>query len=576
MIILHHNSHGMQFFYLIFIIFVITGSVFSQNNYPQEDFISPIDFTIKLSGTFGEIRSDHFHSGIDIKTEELIGKNIYAIADGFISRIKIKPGGYGKALYIEHPNGYTSVYGHLDEFNNAIGDFAKALQYENKSYDLDVYLKPDVLPVLQGEVIALSGNTGYSGGPHLHFEIRETNQQKPVNPLLFGYDVEDNTPPFLGSIKIYPFVVADTAVYSYDGQIYQIKYLNNQYQLMDPMPLKVPSSFFLGLNTFDPFNSWKNKNGVYEVQLFLDDSLIYQHKLEKFSFEETRYINALIDYPEKISNKRTFQTIYQQPNNRLSIYKQVKNRGVIILDDTLSHKLRYVITDIRGNMSVLDFTVIRSEKLSVNNSFISETDYFFPYDEENIFDSIGFSIKIPAFSLYNNINFDYHYEENQEFPYGLHHCHHETTPLQRWSELKINLDPVPAEYWDKSYIAKVEKKEKDAIIGRIVGNSILADIREFGDFTVLIDTIAPIITPFNTDDLKMGNRFIIKVVDEGSGVKSYIPTFNDQWVLMEYDAKNDLLIYRKDEHLPEGNVKFELIVTDMLGNETSWTTTFTN
>ncbi|MCD4698124.1 MAG: M23 family metallopeptidase, partial [Bacteroidales bacterium] len=275
---------------LVFFI-LVTQILFSQNNYPPDVFISPLDIPIKLSGTFGELRSNHFHSGIDIKTGEKTGLNIYTIADGFISRIKIQSGGYGKALYVTHPNGYVSVYGHLNKYNDNINEFVIKEQYRRQSFEIDLYLKEGQISVSQGEIIAYSGNSGRSGGPHLHFEIRDEKSQKPINPLLFGYEVTDRVKPLINLLKVYPMSNIDQINGKNTSAIYYPIANKGNYKLKYSDTIKITGSAYFGLNCFDPFNRGLNKNGVYSIKMFVDSSLVYAHKLETFSFDETRYIN---------------------------------------------------------------------------------------------------------------------------------------------------------------------------------------------------------------------------------------------------------------------------------------------
>ena len=173
-----------QFYMRLIIIpflFFISVSM-AQNSYPQDYFQSPLEIPLILSGTFAELRSNHFHSGLDIKTQQQSGLKVMAAASGFVSRIKVSHFGYGKALYITHPNGYTTVYAHLQNFNPEIDAYIKHRQYKNESYEIELFPKAGELLVNNGDIVAYSGNTGGSGGPHLHFEIRN-KQEHPMNPM---------------------------------------------------------------------------------------------------------------------------------------------------------------------------------------------------------------------------------------------------------------------------------------------------------------------------------------------------------------------------------------------------------
>jgi hypothetical protein len=286
----------MQYKVLTVLLF-FNQALFAQNNqYPQDFFRSPIDGRIYLSGTFAELRSNHFHAGIDIKTGGEIGKNIYAIADGYVSRIKVSPYGYGHAVYIAHPNGFTSVYGHLNEILGPYGVYVKQQQYSKQKFALDLYFQVDQFPVNKGDTIAISGNTGSSGGPHLHFEIRETATQEPINPLLFGYQIKDHITPKIRGLRIYP-AEKKTLINGENQAVgFSLRGWGKEYKLLNSDTISISGDFYTAINTIDKQNDSENRNGVYQIELWIDSTLFYMHNMERINFSTSRYLNTLIDF----------------------------------------------------------------------------------------------------------------------------------------------------------------------------------------------------------------------------------------------------------------------------------------
>jgi murein DD-endopeptidase MepM/ murein hydrolase activator NlpD len=562
----------------IFLLFIISLQLTAQNYIPQNYFIPPVDITLYLSGTFAELRSDHFHSGMDIRTGEVEGLNIYAIADGYISRIKVTPGGYGKALYITHPNGFVSVYGHLQRYNPTLNEYVIKQQYLRESYQVDLFPKKDQFMVKQGEVVAISGNTGRSGGPHLHFEIRDEATQKPLNPLLFGFKVTDNTPPVINLVKIYPASINSTINHKSNPAEYFTVHKGHEYSLNNTDTITIGGSAYFGINTYDPFNNGNNKNGVYSIRLFVDSALVYKHTANKFSFDETRYINSFIDYKDFKQKKRRIQKSYIQPNNHLSIYNHEINKGVIeFIEDKVSH-IRYVVSDIAGNETSLSFYVL-GKNIENNQSIEKKPEAIqgelFTYTHKNYFKTDDLVFEVPGRALYDTIQFIYQVSASPENAYSsLHHLHVDYVPLHTWCNLSIWPDLLPINLQDKALIAKViEDGEFESAGGEWVDGFIKTRIREFGNYCIVIDTVPPEIKPLNIKyqkNLTNQKTIKIKISDELSGIKTYNGMLNDNWILMEYDIKNELLIYRFDKNLEQGSNIFKLTVTDEKRNQSNY------
>ena len=568
------NNTGLIKIIFFTILFLLNNFAESQNKYPQYYFRSPIDFPVKLSGTFGELRTDHFHSGIDIKTNGKQGKFIYAIADGYISRIKISESGFGKAIYITHPNGYVSVYAHLKKYNKKIEKFVRAKQYECELFAIQIFPKKNEFPVTKGEIIALSGNSGGSDGPHLHFEIRETKTEIPINPLLFGIDVKDYVKPKIRTLKVYPFDSNSRIDSSSSPVEYKVVGWGQLYRLENYDTLDVSGKIAFGIQTYDLFNDVKNKNGVYSIELYVDSVLYYSHTSEKFSFNESLYINSLIDYKEFKQNKRRIQKNYIDPNNKLSIYDSIINKGWITFSDTLYHNITYVVKDVKKNTSKLLFT-IKSYLCENIDTVIHDSTYVsgnrFLYDTANSFENKNIKIYFPENSFYDSFNFIYSESESIEEGFSkVYHLHNEFTPVHKRFNLSIKTDSLPEFLWEKAIIVRLNKNDDLRTKGGKWKNGfITAKVREFGRYTVVVDTIAPEIKPLNIHNKKKIYNYKtikIKIIDDLSGIKFYRGTMNHKWILMEYDAKNDLLTYFIDDRMKKGKNHFMLEVKDERGN----------
>ena len=555
----------MKYFSLVFIL-----SLFININLVAQDYVSPVDFDILLSGTFGELRSNHFHAGIDIKTQGVEGQKIRAIADGYISRIKVSTWGYGKVIYINHPEtGHTSVYAHLQSFNKNISKRVKQEHYNKESFELNFFPKKNELIVKQGEVIGLSGNTGGSNGAHLHFEIRETKNSKPINPLQFNFKVVDNISPILKKIKFYCFDT--TLINGYNSsKIYNIIKHNNNYTISEIPNIK--GDFAIGIYTYDQAEGAYNKNGIYSIKLYVDSTLYYEFKVDKLDFNTTRYINAHIDYCEKIENNIKFHRCYKLPHNNLTNYSNLINNGIINFNDTSIHDLRLEVKDIFDNTSFINFK-IKASNIPFTKKDISKNETnstFFDYRKINTFENKEVKIELDKFSLYESLNFTYNsFEKNLTTYSNFHKIHDRNTPLHKYYTLKIQAN-VPNSIKSKTYIARTNDKRKFWHVGGAwEDNWIETKTRDFGTFCIISDTIPPtinVINIYNGKKITDQKNIQIKIKDIQSGIKSFRGEMNGKWILFDYEHKKNLLKYTFEDNFEIGKYKFSLIVTDKVGN----------
>lgn len=543
-------------------------------SYPKNYFQSPVSHTLLLSGTFGELRPNHFHAGIDIKSSKgAVGDPVFSAADGYISRIRVDESGYGNSIYISHPNGYTTVYAHLEFFSEDIANFVRAQQYAQQSFEVD--LKPgfDQFPVGQGEEIGVMGNTGSSNGAHLHFEVRETHTQNPINPLLFGFKVTDNVAPKMHSLKVY---CLNEKREEKDEKTFTIyKSANGDYRVKgDTLTIGAWQAGF-GLKVYDHFDRVSNWNGIYSLEMFQDDSLVYEFDLESFSFDESRYLNAHCDYKERVTKNSYYNRCFTLPGNQLSIYKQLSNFGVVPLYQNKSSKITLVASDVAGNASRLEFWVKRGNPAAtpVSNEIFN---YILPYDEGNMIQTDGIYVHMPAGTLYENLYLKYQTtpERSSGCYSHVHHLHDSRTPVHDYFDIGIRPTvPIPAELKPKVFVAYCQGGGVWNCGGEWKDGFLRTKVRALGDYCILVDETPPSVKPiaFNAN-MKGYNRMKFKISDNVATTGdvralTYQAWVDDQWILMEFDKKTGTLSHEFDERIGPGEHLLRLVVKDAVGNE---------
>ena len=552
-------------FVLVISMLLLFTNVYSQK-YPN-NFSNPIKLDLLISGNFGELRPNHFHSGIDIKTNGKENQELFSIDDGYVSRIKVSPWGYGRAIYIDHPSGYTSVYAHINKFNPEIETYIRSLQYKNKSFAIDTILPKDFIKLKKGEFIAYSGNTGHSFGPHLHFEIRTTDTEHPINPLLFGFYVKDTKKPIIFSLVTYNL----TSDYSnYGKSSSKIYSVSNSNIPNDTVNVSLKTG--LGIEVYDYVDLTSNKCAPYKLSLYKNNKLVYSIIADEFDFSEKRYVNAHIDYGRYLKNRKKIHKLFVQANDKFSLYKNVVNKGIISLNKNEIANIRIVAEDINKNKTELNFVIKATYK---NKQKQLESKYVMNFNTENTFVTDSIKITIPKNALYNNLDFRYVYLGNNKYRLSL-----ENIPLHKKIEVKIKPFGINKKLLDKTVVIRISDKGKiQALQSKYDGKYISAKSDKFGVFSLKTDTIKPRIKPVNIfPDAKFikDNKIRVKITDNLSGIKSYNGYIDGKWVLFEYDAKKANLTYYFDEKCTITNDfhNLKLIVKDSLGNTATYNVRF--
>ena len=561
--------------FLIVVVYLLTfQQYYAQVEYEKTQFVAPLHIPLILSGNFAELRSNHFHTGLDIKTKGSEGYRIYAVDSGFVSRINISHWGYGKAIYVTHPNGYTSVYAHLSRFPDKIEKYLRKKQFENETETMTVY--PDSLDLLisKEEIIAYSGNSGSSGGPHLHFEIRETETEKAVNPLLFGFDIKDDIRPTVSNIKIYP--LENGFVNGKDiAKVYPTAGMSGEYRLKDNPVIEVDGEIGLGVHTIDKLNGAGNKCGIYTIELFVDGSRVFRQTMEKIDFFTNRYINAHKDYNEYHLKKRSFHKSYVSENNKLELYDGLINKGKLSFEDDTIHQLKYVIKDTYGNTSNLNFQLKSNTKMEKTISQVLSLGDTINVAEDVAIEKAGFKAYLPENSVYNDLRAKYKEEEMSKTASGLHQFGNPKIPVQHYFTMKIKTQNIAKNMEKKAVIVSVssDKRKVYAKGGEYKNGWVQTKVRAFGNYAVKIDSVAPSVTAVNISEgknLSSAKNIQFRISDNLSGIETYDSFIDENWVFGKYVPKRGTYTIPFDTYnnISKGKHLLRVLVIDERGNET--------
>ena len=555
---------------LFFAIFGSTGMVkaqlFPSKNYPQHYFRWPLNIKPELAANFGELRPNHYHMGLDCKTQKKQNLEVLATADGYIARVKIEPYGFGQSIYINHPNGLTTLYAHLNDFTPELTKYITLQQYNQKSWRLFIDIPPALFPVKKGQLIAYSGNTGGSQGPHLHFEIRDTKTDKVLNPLLFGFDIPDKIPPEIFRLAVYDRCLS---VYEQNPRVFTVKKVNGQYTTNPPLIIAATDKLSFAISTIDKCDGSTNPNGIYEAILYENEVPVCGFEMDSIGYDETRYLNAHIDYKMRKNGGPFVEHLSQLPGYTHGIYRKGSGDGVINITDDSLHHMKIEVRDPNGNSSLLLFAVQRgivktaAEKADTSLSVIKKG--FHP-GLINVFENNSLRIYLPENALYDSIRFRYN-EINPGSAFPVFQLHFANVPVHVYFPVTIKvLNPIGFQnklilhrWWNSNHDYAPVEKERDGF---------RASFREFGYFQLMVDTVPPQINSagvrvnMNCSKLK---RIAFVIVDNTEELRNFTALLDNNWIRFSND-KGRTFIYNFDEHCGPGAHVLKISVEDAVGN----------
>lgn len=568
---------------VITILFLSSLLSFAQTktDYSSYKLGAPLDIPLLLSGNFAELRSHHFHAGLDFKTQGMTGLPIYAPADGYVSRINISTAGYGNALYIDHPElNLTTVYGHLKSYAPQIDSLAKSKHYELEKYNINFFPEKDAIKIKKGDIIAYSGNTGSSAGPHLHFETRDRNTQDPINPLFFGFDIKDTMAPAINGLRIYPLQGEGAVNQKCEGsKFYSVVYYSGKYHLKGNPNINAWGKIGFGISTLDYLDGSWSKCGIYSIELFADSQLVFKQEMDRISYSEMRYIDAHIDQETRRNSRVDYQYSFKaKPNNPLSIYKEIDEDGMIIFNDSSEHNISYRIKDTHGNTSELAFTV-NGKKQPIPETCKRE-ESLLSWKQAHRFETNQFQLIIPKYAFYEDQSLDYTTKVDSQFLAPVYHIENNEKPLNKKASVSIrpNYDrSIPIE---KMVLCKVRSNNKlDFLPSHIKNGALTTEVYSFSSFTIACDTIAPTIKPvniFNGKRFETPSTFGFKVKDNFTGLWDYRATIDGKWALFYFESKQNYIFYTIDPKRLEKGKMHQLVFEawDATNNSVSYNTEF--
>lgn len=535
--------------------------------YPQYYFRHPLDIPMQLVSNFGEIRANHWHMGLDIRTQQRVNVPVHASADGYIARVSVEPGGFGQAIYINHPNGYTTVYGHLNSFFPALARYVKQQQYKQESWNVNLVIPADLFPVKKGDFIALSGSTGASQGPHVHFEIRNTKTENNLNPLRFKFPVPDAVPPTLLRLAMYDRTIS---TYEQTPQLFALRKAGGIYTPSSSIIRTGSDKISFAVGGYDKFSSYNHIFGIYSARISLDGEPVSQFVLDNISYNDTRYINAQIDYPMKARGGASVQHITPLPGATQVAYTVFNEDGAVHLNDTESHSITIEVADANGNMSKLQFKV--QYDASLKKKYSKEAgERFFP-NNVNIFERDHFELYTTEKSIYDTISVAYEEktENTTNSVSNLFNFLSASIPVHDSVTVRIKpTENIPAEWKDRVVVKNISGSKTFVEKAKWQNGWYAAKFREFGTYQLFIDKEPPTInTPLT--NLSRASRIVFIPHDNFNSIKSFRAELDGHWLCFSND-KGRSWIYHFDEHFQRGEHELKVTVEDEAGNVTTKT-----
>ena len=560
----------MQIHHILAGIFLFAG--ITNNTAEAQQLRKPMDIPVLLSGNFGELRSNHFHSGIDFKTQGVEGKPIHSVQDGYVSRISVSPWGYGNGLYITHPDGTTTVYGHLQKFSQKITAYLKEKQYEQESFNVNLSLTPDELPVKEGELVALSGNTGSSGGPHLHFEVRDTETEEPMDPIEYYKDlIKDTQAPKIQGIMVYS--MPGKGVVNGSRRKLELKPVTakNGKQTLTGK-IEAWGEIGLAVKGYDYMDNTSNIYGIKDITLTADSQVIFHSNLDRFAFDESRYLNSFTDFEEWKEHRSFYIKSFVDPGNRLRFIESL-NRGILTIDEPRTYHLTYQLADAFGNTTQLSIQIEGKEQPIPEVD--TENTELFHWWSDNRFGAKGIRLAIPKGNLYDDLYFRYSVKEDSTALGATHILHNKPVAFHKSAKLSLRLQTDTLENKQQYGIVRLQNGRRSWTGGVYRNGWVDADIKETGSYTLGQDLVPPTITPLNPATWVSKQAIALRLSDNLSGVQTYRGEIDGQYVLFEMNSKSVITYHFDKERLARGKHTLKLVVTDACGNQSTYTYPFT-
>ena len=542
----------------------------SQAPHPQGYFRHPLNIKMELVSNFGELRTNHWHMGLDIRTQQRENLPVYASADGYIAAVSVSAFGFGRAIYINHPNGLTTLYAHLNNFEPKLHQWVIDQQYARESWEMKIDVPPHLFPVKKGDLIAYSGNTGGSQGPHVHFEIRDTKSEKCLNPLLFGFPIPDAVPPSLVRLALYD---RTKNVYAQSPQLMALKKVGVNYTLAAAPSIRVGSnklSFALG--AVDRFTGVPNPNGIYSARIEMDGVLQSEFTLDSIGYDETRYMNAHIDYRYKAAGGAYLQHLSKMPGDNSTVYTPTSGNGVIQLQDSDPHTIVITVQDAAFNTSRLSFTVQYTDALAPKPYTLAQSQLV--PGEVNVFESDGFELYTTEWGVYDTVNVTFKETPVVGAASPLYTFASHAIPIHDSVTVRLKVDNLAPENRDRLVVRNTAGTRITLQKGIYKDGWVTAKFRQLGTFQAFVDTVPPTINAPGAGsviDLSRATRMVFSPKDNFKEAKNFRAELDGQWLLFTND-KGASYIYRFDQYFTPGTHTLNVSVEDEAGNVTtrSW------
>lgn len=549
--------------------FFCTAQVFSPNNYPQNYFKWPVGAAVGIVANFGELRPNHYHMGLDCRTDQKENVPVYAAADGYIAKVKIEPYGFGRCIYINHPNGLTTLYAHLNAFEPELEKYITQQQYNLKAWKVFLDIPSNLFKVKQGDYIAASGNTGGSQGPHTHFEIRDTKSDKCLNGMMFGLPIPDNVPPEIIRLAVYDRSIS---TYAQSPKLYPLKKVNGIYTVVGGKIIAPSNNISFALTMQDKNSMSANPNGVYAAAVIDNGKQISRFELDSISYAETRYFNAHIDHKTRGNGGPWLQYLSPLPGYENFIYKTDNNKGVVVFSDSERHRINIIIADANGNQSKLNFEIDAPKVLRAKSDIIA-TQKLIP-NYLNVFDNGTVTFYLPENALYDTVHFMYKELPSAEGK-AIYQLMNATIPVQTYFPVSIK-ENFAIEDTGKIVMERFYGSKKDFAKAVYKNGWYTSSFREFGNFQLLVDREPPTIVPIgfrdgvNAAGLK---RILFQIKDNTEDIVNFTALLDGNWLRFSND-KGINFIYNFDEKCAAGEHELKISATDQVGNTTERTYNF--